>query len=180
MFQVVTAEILMASETGCPLEVHKISIDRCDEMFDEDCHGDTWMPFYRDDDELDLRSEISTQPIHFPSYFRAKYDSGTGQSPNSPREQVQSYNYRIEWCALTLFLAAEPHDELDRRELRVLEPGGVGEHAAQLPEREPQVDGIGGGGDEGDDAAVQPGEGAALQRAQSARPQETDAGEDVR
>ena len=53
-FKVVTAEILMASETGCPLEVHKISIDRCDEMFDEDCHGDTWMPFYRDDDELDL------------------------------------------------------------------------------------------------------------------------------
>ena len=67
MFQVVTAEILMASETGCPLEVHKISIDRCDEMFDEDCHGDTWMPFYRDDNELDLRSEIITQSIHFPS-----------------------------------------------------------------------------------------------------------------
>ena len=49
IFKVVTAEILMASETGCPLEVHKISIDRCDEMFDEDCQGDTWMPFYRDD-----------------------------------------------------------------------------------------------------------------------------------
>ncbi len=63
--QVVTAEILMASETGCPLEVHKISIDRCDEMFDESCEGETFMPFYR-----------------------AKYDSLTGQSPNSPREQL--------------------------------------------------------------------------------------------
>ena len=51
LFKVVTAEIMMASERGCPLEVHKISIDRCDEMFDEECHGDTWMPFYREDEE---------------------------------------------------------------------------------------------------------------------------------
>ena len=105
-FKVVTAEILMASETGCPLEVHKISIDRCDEMFDEDCHGDTWMPFYRDDDELDLgrniRQRLIAECYSYTLYqqynkapcivcsssFRAMYDSGTGQSPNSPREQV--------------------------------------------------------------------------------------------
>jgi hypothetical protein len=69
---VVTAEILMASESGCPLEVHKIAIDKCDEMYDDECKGDTWMPFYR-----------------------AKYDSVTGQSPNSPREQVNLAN--ITW-----------------------------------------------------------------------------------
>ncbi len=34
MFQVVTAEILMASEGGCPIEIHRIPIDTCDEMFD--------------------------------------------------------------------------------------------------------------------------------------------------
>ncbi len=32
--QVVTAEILMASEGGCPIEIHRIPIDTCDEMFD--------------------------------------------------------------------------------------------------------------------------------------------------
>lgn len=60
-----TAEILMASENGCPLEIHKIEIDKCDEMYDSECEGTTYMPFYR-----------------------ARYDSQTGQSPNSPREQV--------------------------------------------------------------------------------------------
>ena len=73
MFQVVTAEILMASETGCPLEVHKISIDRCDEMFDEDCHGDTWMPFYRDDDELDLRNGIISFHFIFQGQIRLRH-----------------------------------------------------------------------------------------------------------
>jgi len=63
--QVVSAEILMASENGCPIEVHKIPIEKCDEMYDADCKGDKFMPFHR-----------------------AHYDSKTGQSPNSPREQV--------------------------------------------------------------------------------------------
>jgi dual oxidase len=65
--QVVTADILMASENGCPLEIHSIEIDKCDEMYDQDCQGVTYMPFYR-----------------------AKYDPQTGQSPNSPREQVRN------------------------------------------------------------------------------------------
>ena len=60
-----SAEILLASETGCPIEIHKIPIDKCDEMYDEECHGTKFMPFYR-----------------------ASYDRRTGQSPNSPREQV--------------------------------------------------------------------------------------------
>lgn len=55
----------MASENGCPLEIHKIEIDKCDEMYDEECQGETSMPFYR-----------------------ANYDPSSGQSPNSPREQV--------------------------------------------------------------------------------------------
>ncbi|XP_059085329.1 dual oxidase-like [Tigriopus californicus] len=63
--QLVTAEILMASENGCPLEIHKIEIDKCDEMYDEECQGETSMPFYR-----------------------ANYDPASGQSPNSPREQI--------------------------------------------------------------------------------------------
>ena len=67
MFQVVSAEILMASETGCPIEMHKIPINKCDEMFDADCQGDKFMPFHR-----------------------AHYDPATGQSPNTPREQQNS------------------------------------------------------------------------------------------
>ena len=71
--QVVSAEILMASEQGCPIEMHRIGIEKCDEMYDPDCKGDTFMPFHR-----------------------AQYDKNTGQSPNSPREQVRrssSYLY---------------------------------------------------------------------------------------
>lgn len=63
--QVVSSEILMASEGGCPIEMHKIRIERCDEMYDRDCRGDRFMPFHR-----------------------AGYDRKTGQSPNSPREQI--------------------------------------------------------------------------------------------
>ena len=63
--QVVSAEILMASDHGCPIEMHQIKIDKCDEMYDENCQGDTTMPFHR-----------------------ARYDPTTGQSPNNPREQV--------------------------------------------------------------------------------------------
>ena len=61
--QVVTSEILMASEMqSCPIEVTKIPISKCDDNFDEE-EGD--MPFYR-----------------------AMYDTNTGQNPNMPREQV--------------------------------------------------------------------------------------------
>lgn len=63
--QMVSSEILMASESGCPIEMHKIEIAKCDEMFDRDCKGGRKMPFHR-----------------------AMYDSSTGQSPNLPREQV--------------------------------------------------------------------------------------------
>ena len=64
--QVVSAEILMASEHGCPIEMHRIQIEKCDEMYDEGCDGQTFMPFHR-----------------------ASYDPNTGQSPNNPREQVR-------------------------------------------------------------------------------------------
>ncbi|XP_035222142.1 dual oxidase-like isoform X3 [Stegodyphus dumicola] len=63
--QVVTSEILMASEAGCPIELHKIEIDTCDDTYDKSCRGHKFMPFHR-----------------------ALYDSKTGQSPNSPREQL--------------------------------------------------------------------------------------------
>ncbi|XP_076054875.1 dual oxidase [Oratosquilla oratoria] len=69
--QVVSSEILQASEAGCPIEMHRISIDKCDEMYDKDCKGDKFMPFQR-----------------------AGYDYATGQSPNSPREQL---NYVTSW-----------------------------------------------------------------------------------
>lgn len=63
--QVVSSEILMASENGCPIEMHKIEIEKCDEMYDKDCQGGKYMPF-----------------------SRAGYDAKTGQSPNRPREQL--------------------------------------------------------------------------------------------
>ena len=70
--QVVSAEILMASENGCPIEMHQIKIDKCDEMYDNKCQGETTMPF-----------------------LRARYDKSTGQSPNSPREQVKKIIFRF-------------------------------------------------------------------------------------
>ena len=67
--QVVTSEILMASEIGnmqsCPIEVTKIPISQCDDNFDKECKGESTMPFYR-----------------------SMYDTNTGKNPNSPREQV--------------------------------------------------------------------------------------------
>jgi hypothetical protein len=74
--QVVSAEILMASEHGCPIEMHRIPIEKCDEMYDEQCDGQTFMPFHR-----------------------AHYDTKTGQSPNSPREQVREHT--IGGCSLS-------------------------------------------------------------------------------
>lgn len=58
----------MASESGCPIEVHQIPIDKCDEMYDPECKGGKSIPFHR-----------------------ARYDPSTGQSPNSPREQVNEF-----------------------------------------------------------------------------------------
>ncbi|CAG0891147.1 unnamed protein product [Darwinula stevensoni] len=65
--QLVSSEILMASEPGCPIELQRIPIEKCDEMYDKDCQGDQWMPFHR-----------------------AWYDDRTGQSPNCPREQMNA------------------------------------------------------------------------------------------
>lgn len=65
--QVVSSEILMASESGCPIEMHRIDIEKCDEMYDKECKGNKYMPFHR-----------------------AGYDHKTGQSPNRPREQVKA------------------------------------------------------------------------------------------
>lgn len=63
--QVVSSEVVMASESGCPIEVHSIEIEKCDEMYDKECEGGKSIPFHR-----------------------AAYDRKTGMSPNSPREQV--------------------------------------------------------------------------------------------
>ncbi|XP_057664669.1 dual oxidase [Diorhabda carinulata] len=63
--QLVTSEIVMASESGCPIEMHHIEIEKCDEMYDNECKGNKYIPFHR-----------------------ASYDTKTGQSPNSPREQM--------------------------------------------------------------------------------------------
>lgn len=63
--QVVSSEVVMASESGCPIEMHRIEVDRCDEMYDKECKGGRFIPFHR-----------------------ASYDRATGLSPNSPREQL--------------------------------------------------------------------------------------------
>lgn len=70
--QVVTSEILMSGEIGCPIEMYRIKINQCDEMYDRDCEGTKYMPFHR-----------------------SGYDSRTGQSPNNPREQV---SFHISIC----------------------------------------------------------------------------------
>lgn len=63
--QLITSEIIMASESGCPIEFHRIDVDKCDPVFDKECQGNKYIPF-----------------------LRADYDRQTGRSPNSPREQV--------------------------------------------------------------------------------------------
>jgi dual oxidase len=80
----VSAEILMASELGCPIEMHRIPIEQCDEMYDPDCKGDAFMPFHR-----------------------ANYDKNTGQSPNSPREQVRKMSNFIFLTFSKLLVAQE-------------------------------------------------------------------------
>lgn len=63
--QMVTSEVVLASESGCPIEMHYIEVEKCDDMYDKNCEGNKYIPFHR-----------------------AIYDRKTGQSPNSPREQV--------------------------------------------------------------------------------------------
>jgi hypothetical protein len=80
----------MASESGCPIEVHRIEIEKCDEMYDRECQGNKYIPFHR-----------------------AGYDRKTGQSPNSPREQVSNSNVAKAWFPRTeaggsTLLMAEP------------------------------------------------------------------------
>ena len=82
--QVVSAEILMASEHGCPIEMHRIQIEKCDEMYDEQCDGQTFMPFHR-----------------------ASYDPNTGQSPNNPREQVGGW---VRWSGTLAIVLVLPHE----------------------------------------------------------------------
>lgn len=66
--QVVSSEIVMGSEKGCPIEVHDIKIEKCDPMYDSECKGGKSIPFHR-----------------------AGYDRLTGQSPNNPRQQVTKF-----------------------------------------------------------------------------------------
>lgn len=71
----------MASESGCPIEQHRIPVEKCDHMYDPDCEGAMYMPFHR-----------------------AAYDRSTGQSPNSPREQVIiCINYNIAFLFYFIF-----------------------------------------------------------------------------
>lgn len=82
----VKSEILMASESGCPIEIHKIDIEKCDETFDAECRGGKYMPFHR-----------------------AWYDHNTGQSPNNPREQVKESSTSFcqnDGCIIPFYLLA--------------------------------------------------------------------------
>ena len=57
---------MASTSVGCPLEIEKIPVPRCDPVFDANCEGETAIPF-----------------------SRARYDKETGHGFNSPREQVR-------------------------------------------------------------------------------------------
>ncbi|KAL3120520.1 hypothetical protein niasHT_009345 [Heterodera trifolii] len=81
--QVVAYEIMQSTQNSCPLEMHKIPVERCDPVFDKACEGRTEIPF-----------------------TRAKYDKTTGHGLNSPREQI---NERTSWIdASFLYSTQEP------------------------------------------------------------------------
>ncbi|KAI3410341.1 BLI-3 blue-light-inducible Bli-3 protein [Globodera pallida] len=81
--QVVAYEIMQSTQNSCPLEMHKIPVERCDPVFDKACEGKTDIPF-----------------------TRAKYDKTTGHGLNSPREQI---NERTSWIdASFLYSTQEP------------------------------------------------------------------------
>uniref|UniRef100_A0A8R1HUD4 Uncharacterized protein n=1 Tax=Caenorhabditis japonica TaxID=281687 RepID=A0A8R1HUD4_CAEJA len=69
--QVVAYEIMQSNGVSCPLEILKIRVPLCDNVFDKECEGKTEIPF-----------------------TRAKYDKRTGSGLNSPREQI---NERTSW-----------------------------------------------------------------------------------
>lgn len=81
--QVIAYEIMQSTQIGCPLEMHKIPVPKCDTVFDAQCLGKTEIPF-----------------------VRAKYDKETGHGFNAPREQV---NERTSWIdASFLYSTQEP------------------------------------------------------------------------
>ncbi|CAG2200081.1 DUOX [Mytilus edulis] len=65
--QLVSFEVSDTDDTTCPIELLEIPVPRCDPDFDAQCTGTRKMP-----------------------YERIKYDKHTGQSPNTPRQQVNS------------------------------------------------------------------------------------------
>lgn len=81
----------MASENGCPIELHRIDVEKCDPVFDKDCQGNKYIPF-----------------------LRADYDRQTGHSPNSPREQVTirkfSFIFQSEAMLAKIFTARNPFE----------------------------------------------------------------------
>ncbi|OQV13223.1 Dual oxidase [Hypsibius exemplaris] len=70
-------DILQGMETGCPFEVLKIPIARCDASFDKECQGETAMPI-----------------------LRTRYDQKTGQSPNNPRAQTNMMSSWLDGSAI--------------------------------------------------------------------------------
>lgn len=58
---------MQSNQISCPLEMHKIKVPQCDQVFDQECSGKTEIPF-----------------------TRAKYDKATGHGLNAPREQVSN------------------------------------------------------------------------------------------
>ncbi|XP_063423293.1 dual oxidase-like isoform X1 [Mytilus trossulus] len=65
--QLVSFEVSDTDDTTCPIELLEIPVPKCDPDFDAQCTGTRKMP-----------------------YERIKYDKHTGQSPNTPRQQVNS------------------------------------------------------------------------------------------
>ena len=58
-----SSEVLMASELGCPIEMHRIPIEKCDEMYDPECKGDTFMPFHRALYDTDMKTTKITKSL---------------------------------------------------------------------------------------------------------------------
>ncbi|KAK5639843.1 hypothetical protein RI129_010654 [Pyrocoelia pectoralis] len=105
--QVVTSEIVMASESGCPIEMHHIEIEKCDEMYDKKCQGDKYIPFHR-----------------------AAYDTKTGQSPNSPREQLNQVTSWIDGSFI--YSTSEPW----LNTMRLFKNGSlITDHSGRMPVR---------------------------------------------
>ena len=63
--QLVSFEVTDTDDTTCPIELLEIPVPKCDPDFDVHCSGTKKMP-----------------------YERIKYNKHTGQSPNTPRQQV--------------------------------------------------------------------------------------------